>query len=292
MSLFRGCGTTSLYIPPRTGRGGTPPRTQGLALLLGWTAGSYRHVQKHARLWHGLGMRTATATTDLAMTFQPARLTGIEWVADNLLHTVRSQPEDSLIVPHVFSNGGALLLLTLLKRAREAGCPLSFDATVYDSAPSRSLWPAQAPLVGWLSTSGLPLRERLALLGRVSANALAAQALAPIKGVEPPLGDFPQLSDPAVNAPRPELFMYSGADSLVPARGIEAFAQRRAEVGCDVQLRRFEGSPHCEHYRRHPGVYDAAVRSFVGSLAGWKDEAQPTERDRDLGAQAPCDISA
>ena len=82
MSRFRGCGSTALYIKARAASP-APGDIRGLALVLGWTAGAYKHVHKHAALWHNLGLRTVTATMDLAMTFRPARLTAVEWVADN-----------------------------------------------------------------------------------------------------------------------------------------------------------------------------------------------------------------
>jgi hypothetical protein len=51
--------------------GAGPASSRRLALLLGWTGGSMRHLRKHESLWHTLGVRTVAATNSFDMTFLP-----------------------------------------------------------------------------------------------------------------------------------------------------------------------------------------------------------------------------
>lgn len=115
-----------------------------------------------------------------------------------------------------------------------------------------------APLI--ISSAGLPLSERLRALASHVPYALAAQLTVPILGVPPPLGLMARL--PTV-PPTRELYLYSRADRLVPASGVESHARRREQGGALVTLCELEGSPHCEHFKRHPSEYAAAIGAFI-----------------------------
>ena len=248
-----------------------PPRGRGLALLLGWTGGSPRHVRKHAEIWHALGWRTACCAMSFDMTFEPHDRSELPAAVDALLQAVdgetggRGRP----VVPHVFSNGGALLMLSLLHAAESASIDLPFAAAVYDSAPSR-LTPAMlalaAPYVIGLSTQ-IQLPQRAALAARHTARAIASTLLATARGgFAPPLGLFPRLRDPRFNVPRPELFVCSRSDALVDLAHVADFADARRAVGADVTLCEMDGSAHVAHYRAHPRRYTDAVAALVRKL--------------------------
>ena len=80
-----------------------------------------RHVRKHSLLWHSVGMRVAAAEISIDMTFFPRQHTSIDAIAHQLLEVIAGErtSERSLLVPHVFSNGGVLLMLSLIEAARE-----------------------------------------------------------------------------------------------------------------------------------------------------------------------------
>lgn len=161
------------------------PSSPTLALLLGWTGGSMRHLSKHGPLWHGLGVRTVAATVSVNSTFLPEWATNIRELATELLDCVDAHREDaemdgqtSRVLPHVFSNGGAMLMLTMLSEARRQGRTLAFDGAVYDSAPSSRAEPYMAPVV--IGASGGP--DRLRQLAVHVPYAGLAQLLQPVVG--------------------------------------------------------------------------------------------------------------
>ena len=127
-------------------------------------------------------------------------------------------------------------------------------------APSslRFLQPAVAPLV--ISSAGLPLGAWLCALATHVPYALTAQLTVPFSGVPPPLGLMAELP---VLPPTRELYLYSRADRLVSASDIESHARRREQRGALVTLCELESSPHCEHFKRHPSEYAAAVGTFI-----------------------------
>lgn len=95
-----------------------------------------------------------------------------------------------------------------------------------------------------------------------------------------PLGNFHKLFTPEGNPPRPELFVYSDADYLIPPSHVESFIAQRQAAGCTpVQvLGPLRGSPHCGHLRTHPDEYADAVEAFAARVCGGGGGGGETER--------------
>ena len=141
---------------------GGPPNARGLAVLCGWGGSTLKNVCKYASVWHKLGWRTATAAMSIDMTFLPGSWTPANEVARTLakecrLHRERHGP-DALIASHALSNGGVMLMLSVLEEA-SSDEPVHFDGAVYDSAPSSKHLPLPmgAPLI--IISAGLPAAE-------------------------------------------------------------------------------------------------------------------------------------
>ena len=154
-----------------------------------------RHLTKNAQMWHQLGVKTVAATSTFDMTFFPERVTSLRTMASKLVDCIAAHREQQLpgsppmrVIPHSFSNGGALMMLTMFREARLKQKLLRFDGAVYDSLPSLNgtLRPAAAPFV--IVAGGVPLPERLLLLARHIPYALLAEACSPIVGIPLPLG--------------------------------------------------------------------------------------------------------
>ena len=234
---------------------------RGLALLLGWTGGQRRHVEKHAPLWHRLGFRTATATSTVDMTFFPSQWTCFAATTKALERCVdayRQSEPFGVVVPHVFSNGGCAMLISMLRQRHDQ----TFNAVIYDSAPSLRLHPAVAPLV--IGTSGAPGAETMALMVRHLPYSLLASCAMPFLGDCSPLRHHNLLRCSDVNPPRPELFLYSDRDWLIPPHHIEDFIRcRRGQHGSTIEAHRFSDSAHVAHFRTHPEEYSLAVSEFI-----------------------------
>lgn len=93
-----------------------------------------------------------------------------------------------------------------------------------------------------------------------------------------PLGLFPRLFMPEFNPPRPELFVYSTADFLIPPSHVESFIRNRKAAGSrPVQvLGPLIDSPHCGHLRTHPDEYAKALEQFTRGLL----EKERTQRSK------------
>lgn len=246
-----------------------PANSRHLALLLGWTGGSLRHLRKHEVLWHELGYRTISAANTFDMTFMPEQVTCIRKVASQILDRIEDHRarvhQRSIVCAHSFSNGGMLLFLTMLAEARQRQPSIYIDAAVYDSAPSRRIDPIAAPLV--ICMSGAPfVSQALPQLLRITPYSILAQLASPFVGVARPIGAFAEVRDPVINAPRPELFVFSDADWLVGPAGVIDFAAHREACGSRVELLHLKTSPHVGHYRAFPKEYTAAVSKLLDKL--------------------------
>ena len=254
-----------------------PSHARGLAVLCGWGGSSLRNVSKYEPLWHRLGWRTVTAAMSLDMVFYPSRWTTVGAVTDAIARECRSQRSshgpDARVIAHAFSNGGALLKLSLLDQG-----DLFFDGTLYDSAPSRQgiPLPAGAPFV--IAASGNTTSRIGMDVARHLPYALAASMAYPFVELPSPIGLFPRLFTTHGNSPRPELFVYGDKDFLIPPSHVEDFMALRKSQGCEVDvLGPLVDSPHCGHLRAHPEQYAAAVESFVAKVVA-KGGGHPSER--------------
>ncbi|EIE23814.1 hypothetical protein COCSUDRAFT_83689 [Coccomyxa subellipsoidea C-169] len=65
---------------------------------------------------------------------------------------------------------------------------------------------------------------------------------------------------------RPQLYLYSPVDALIPPEEVARFMEQQAARGVTVHSRMFPDSPHCEHYRVYPDEYREEVTKFMDAL--------------------------
>lgn len=65
----------------------------------------------------------------------------------------------------------------------------------------------------------------------------------------------------------PQLYLYSDSDPLVDPKAVESFMESQRERGVEVTGHLFQGSGHCEHFRRHPHEYAMQISQFVSKAA-------------------------
>ncbi|CAI5514757.1 unnamed protein product [Closterium sp. Naga37s-1] len=81
----------------------------------------------------------------------------------------------------------------------------------------------------------------------------------------------------------PQLYLYSTADAVIPAEAVESFIQRQRLRGCAVMFKRFDSSPHVDHYRTFPEIYSAELEAFLKKcLQQPKQQQQQQQQDKNV----------
>jgi len=61
----------------------------------------------------------------------------------------------------------------------------------------------------------------------------------------------------------PQLYLYSSADTVIPADYVESFVEAQRRDGHDVRACNFVSSPHVDHFRNDPKLYTSQLSQFL-----------------------------
>ncbi|KAI4321027.1 hypothetical protein MLD38_034450 [Melastoma candidum] len=81
----------------------------------------------------------------------------------------------------------------------------------------------------------------------------------------------------------PYLILCSENDDLAPYQTIHNFSQRLQDLGSDVKMVTWKGSPHVGHYRHYPVDYKAAVTELLGKAAALYSQTAQQVRSCKVG---------
>eukprot|EP00850_Spirogloea_muscicola_P021466 SM000250S08724 [mRNA] locus=s250:37521:38689:- [translate_table: standard] len=206
---------------------------------------------------------------------------------------------DKAILFHTFSNTGWLTYGAVLQRLRERHgerAVAQICGCVVDSAPA----PDPDPRIWASGFSAALLKKRSAAVagGGDVRVAAAARGTADVAGAAAPRPDavesalrvileqffavFLQLPSIKMRLAEvtevlareqpmcPQLYIYSTADAVIPARSVEAFMATQRAGGRRVLARKLDRSPHVDHLRTYPDLYTAQLRTFLSEcLPDW-----------------------
>ncbi|ONK79746.1 uncharacterized protein A4U43_C01F9650 [Asparagus officinalis] len=61
----------------------------------------------------------------------------------------------------------------------------------------------------------------------------------------------------------PQLYIYSSADRVIPAKSVESFIEKQRRAGHEVRSCDFLNSPHVDHFRNYPDIYTSQISEFL-----------------------------
>jgi hypothetical protein len=249
--------------------------TRRHAVILGWAGSTARQLRTIAAWYRERGFEPIVVVPRVfrAMAFPWGWRGEGRSLAGRVLAAVK--PGDSIVV-HSFSNAGfwtyAAMLRALERHPRGPTTLESIAALVLDSAPG---FPEQLG-------AGFTARYSAMAMMPILMRALRRPPALSHPLLDPPLIAFMRLwyhlSPTQIRAAEqslavvgtigafPILALYSSADSLVPARFVEAFLDAAREHGRDVRALRWEDSEHVRHMIAHRHAYFDALAAFIATL--------------------------
>ncbi|CAL5220750.1 g2812 [Coccomyxa viridis] len=247
---------------------------------------------KYTDLWHRLGHQTVSVRPPTSSIIVPGLGDRSAQSFLEEVHEAQCRRPSRPTVYHIFSNAGFIFLGTMLRllalqdesifrqiarhperlRMLEAKKPVVL-LSVLDPTQGIILDSAPARLTPDIASRGLTA----ALLGQAAAGIESRHPYMTraAKATLQPLLGFPPISTRIhevwqawqVVAPvKPQLYLSSEADALIPPAEIELFMKQQASRGLRITSRHFADSAHCEHYRRYPAEYCNELESFLSKL--------------------------
>jgi len=266
---------------------GPPP----LAFVFGWAGASDHNLSKYSGLYLKQGCTTAQLTIPTTLIWNDTEK--IPEIMDSVLTEldslgVRERP----VVIHCLSDTGAMCYQGLDLATRSSR--LDIRGVVWDSSPGprpEITIPRVAALlaVNWFCVrkDGMDVPESFKSCYRLLMDRGWPNYLRRLKGLPVELsliegvwaGHFGR--DHHLQYRQiPELFLYSNSDFYVGAKYIEnEILARRKKDGADFSAKKFRGSAHVQHYRKHRKQYEEAVTEFLRKTFGWVEEVEEEEKE-------------
>ncbi|XP_031496183.1 uncharacterized protein LOC116261524 [Nymphaea colorata] len=263
-------------------------------VLLGWLGAKQKHLKRYAEWYTSRGFNAVTFTFPMSdvVSYTPGGKAEqhLGLLVNHLAHWMGEDDGNKLIF-HTFSNTGWLTYGVILEKLSHQDQSMieNIKGCIVDSAPVA----APDPQV-WASgfSAAILQKQSVATKGSirpveggveiiVDANTLAcerkpavteAALLAILEKFFEVVLNLPsvnkRLSDVldilSSKQPKcPQLYIYSTADRVIPAKSVESFIDEQRKTGHNVRACNFIFSPHVDHFRNNPSLYSSQLTGFL-----------------------------
>ncbi|KAK8560546.1 hypothetical protein V6N13_082983 [Hibiscus sabdariffa] len=218
----------------------------GIVVVFAWVSSRDRHLKNYVQLYASLGWDSLVCHSEFLNMFFPDKATAL--AHDLLKELVQELKMRPCPVVFVSFSGGLKACMYKVLQMMEGLCEVQvnpddlqlvkecFSGHIFDSSPVDFTTDLGARFAVHPSLNPIVLS-----IGRLYMLQLRMGA--------------------------PYLILCSENDDLAPYQIICNFAQRIQQLGGDLKLVKFNGSPHVGHYRHFPIDYKAAVTELLGKAA-------------------------
>ncbi|KAK9052597.1 hypothetical protein SSX86_029227 [Deinandra increscens subsp. villosa] len=252
-----------------------------VVVLLGWLGAKQKHLKKYADWYTSKGFHVITFTFPMAEILSYQVGGKAEEHVDLLVNHLAEWLEEEYgknMVFHTFSNTGWLIYGAMLEKIQRQDHTLTerIKGCIVDSAPVA----APDPQV-WASgfSAAFLKKNSIAAKGYRNVDDIAAKPSMSETALLVVLEKFFAviLNRPAVNERLsnvlvqlksgqpscPQLYIYSSADKVIPARSVESFMEVQQRMGHVVRSCNFKSTPHVDHFRHEPELYTSQLSQFL-----------------------------
>uniref|UniRef100_A0A803NNI2 RNase H type-1 domain-containing protein n=1 Tax=Cannabis sativa TaxID=3483 RepID=A0A803NNI2_CANSA len=251
-------------------------KVEGIVVVFAWMSSHERHLKSYVHLYTSLGWNSLVCHSQFLNMFFPEKATppAID-ILKELVVELKSKPR-----PVVFASfsGGPKACMVKVLQIIEGICETQLDLDdyrlvkdcicgyIYDSSPVDFTSDLGTKFILHPTVMKMSKPPRVvSWLAHGIASSLDALFLSRF---EQQRADYWQTLYSTANMKVPYLILCSKNDDLAPFQIIHNFAQRLQELGADVNLVKWNDSPHVGHYRNYKIQYEAAVTELLRKSAG------------------------
>ncbi|MCO5607517.1 hypothetical protein L7F22_061714 [Adiantum nelumboides] len=253
-----------------------------VVVLLGWLGAKHRHLKKYADWYTSQGMHAVTFTIPIKDVLTLRVEKHVEMLSQKLLEGLREENSNNgrekLVIIQTFSNTGWMtygaLLERLLRSNEGVALVKRIKGCVVDSGPA----PKNDPRV-WAAGLCAALLKKSSVATQLQLDdehkLPSMKETVLILIFEKLLAGFlcipyvkRRIDNVVLVLSRkqpscPQLYLYSNADTVIPATSVESFIAEQQRAGCLVRACNFDTSPHVDHFRSFPVEYMEQIASFL-----------------------------
>ncbi|KAI3929123.1 hypothetical protein MKW92_045683 [Papaver armeniacum] len=260
-------------------------KSRTVVVLLGWLGAKQKHLKRYADWYTSRGFHAITFTFPMAeiLNYQVVGKSdeNIELLVNHLADWLEEEEGKNLVF-HTFSNTGWLTYGVILEKFQKQDQSLigRIRGCVVDSAPAAApdprVW-ASGFSAAFLKKQSVATKS--AISGSDSENVAEPRPAVTEAALLVVLEKFFEvvLNLPKINRrlldvmsllsveqPKcPQLYIYSSADKVIPAKSVESFIEEQRKSGIEVRACDFVSTPHVDHYRNDPTLYTSQLTNFL-----------------------------
>ncbi|PON82003.1 Alpha/Beta hydrolase fold containing protein [Trema orientale] len=247
-------------------------KVEGIVVMFAWMSSQERHLKSYVQLYSSLGWNSLVCHSQFLNMFFPEKATGLAIdILNVLVAELKIKPCPVVFVS--FSGGPKACMFKVLQII-EGNCETQLNLDdyrlvkdcicgyIYDSSPVDFTSDLGTKFILHPTVMKMSQPPRMvSWLAHGIASSLDALFLSRF---EQQRADYWQTLYSSVSMKAPYLILCSENDDLAPYQTICNFAQRLQELGGDVKVVKWNGSPHVGHYRHYRVDYEAAVTELLG----------------------------
>lgn len=244
---------------------------EGVAVIFAWISIQEKHLRNYADMFASLGWKSLICQADFLSLFSTEKATSLAFaVLNELLEELKIRP-----CPVVFASfsGGSKSCTYKVFKIIEGTCEaqLNLDDNrlvrtcisghIYDSGPVDFTSDVAAHFALHPTICKIPGSSKL--LSWVAGTVASGLDALFLTQFDSQRIDYWQALYSSVSLGAPYLFLCSESDEPAPYHVVSKFAQRVMDLGGDVKLVKWNGSPHVGHFMNYPTEYKASVTNFL-----------------------------
>ncbi|KAG6591366.1 hypothetical protein SDJN02_13057, partial [Cucurbita argyrosperma subsp. argyrosperma] len=252
-------------------------KVEGIVVAFAWMSSQERHLKRYVDMYSSLGWNSLVCHSEFLNMFFPDKAASLSFDILKVL-VEELKIKRCPIVFASFSGGPKACMYKLLQiiegyHEPQQHCSDGYELVrdcisgyIYDSSPVDFTSDLGTRFL--LHPTVLKASQPPRIVSWLAHNIASGLDALFLNRFESHRAEYWQTLYASVSMKVPYLILCSEEDDLAPYQTVFNFAQRLEDLGGDVKLIKWNGSPHVGHYLHFPIEYRAAVTELLSKAAG------------------------